>query len=98
MLPVAEAIRTRADANDGESKAWLLDYDAITGLFDVDDSILPTTDDVRAGELVLMFDWSIASQRMSAGWTEAWGNASYSRCWLAWAWPIHRPAPAKACT
>jgi Ca2+-binding RTX toxin-like protein/protocatechuate 3,4-dioxygenase beta subunit len=78
MLPLAKAIRDRADASNGSDKAWLLDFDSDSGTFDPSDSVLPNDLDVNAtGELVLLYDWANSSSHVSSGWAEAAGDALF---------------------
>ena len=83
LLPLARAIRNRADAATPlvENDAWLLDYDVGSeggeGHFDAVQSILPPRDD-RSGHVVLLFDWAPESQENSAGWAEAAGDSLFS--------------------
>ncbi len=91
MLPLAQDIRMVADEkNKLPEDAWLLDYDLDpttgVGRFDADkrvpgadtkhqDSILPTANAGRKGEVVLLYDWAPESNEASAGWAEAAGDA-----------------------
>ncbi|MCA9195494.1 MAG: hypothetical protein KDB03_27170, partial [Planctomycetales bacterium] len=75
LMPLAQAIRNRADAVNGDGYAWLLDYDVVqggNGNFDSDDSQLPPAveggTDALSGEVVLLFDWAAESNELSAGW------------------------------
>ena len=79
LLPLAQAIRDRADAENGpDNGAWLLDYDVrgegATGGFDLDGSLESGTPD----EVVLLFDWAPESNELSAGWGEAAGDALFN--------------------
>lgn len=72
--------------NDANDTAWLLDYDVRDGGssagFDMQTSSanLPSATDAAnlpRGELVLVFDWACESNALSAGWTEAAGDALF---------------------
>ena len=79
MLPFARQLRQAIDDNNGNDRAWLLDFDTTTGLFDPTDSILPVIFDAAAtGEIVINFDWSEDSQHVSAGWAESAGDALFA--------------------
>ena len=80
LISLAQAIRDRADTENGTSeKAWLLNYDVVglpaEGLFELDG--LPTVSG-QTGEVVLLFDWARESNEPSAGWGEAAGDALFS--------------------
>ncbi len=79
LLPLARAIRNRADQGNGPTTgAWLLDYDVSaeggTEGFDLQQSIVTGS----PGEVVLLYDWAPESQENSAGWGEAAGDALFS--------------------
>jgi len=85
LAPLAEAVRTRADLENGPNEtAWLLDYDLVesngqfTGVFDADQSILPNPGLAATGEVVLLFDWARESNESSSGWGEAAGDALFN--------------------
>jgi hypothetical protein len=87
LMPLAAAIRDRADAANGTGQAWLVDYDlpyeAGRGYFDSHDSIVPPAPAmppaVKANaELVLLFDWSAESNEVSTGWTESAADALFN--------------------
>src|SRR5690606_5221644 len=48
LLPLARALRSEIDAANGADRAWLLDYDSATGLFDPIDSVIPGAADATA--------------------------------------------------
>ena len=84
LLPLAQAIRDRADPHDPldpnppTGTAWLLDYDQAGGGFDREDSDLPLVEDQGlSGEVVLLFDWSADSRQLSPGWAEAAGEVLF---------------------
>ncbi len=87
LIPLALAIRNRADGSDSSSAdpatgdsfdAWLLDYDlpddGAQGAFDAYNSILEGV----PREVVLLFDWAAESNEMSAGWAETAGDALFA--------------------
>jgi hypothetical protein len=84
LMPLAQAIRTKADTANGEQRyAWLLDYDVPgqgeIGQFDRQGSILPDPNNGGlAGEVVLLFDWAAESSETSSGWGAAAGDALFS--------------------
>ena len=82
LRPLANAVHTVARARTDQS-SWLLDYDVAhdhtAGLFDVGESVLPTSADAgKKGELVLVFDWDEGTDENSPGWTEAAADALFS--------------------
>jgi len=77
MLPFAQVIRNEAESVAGNS--WLFDYDHARGGFHASQSVLPTPAQQDAsGEIVLLFDWSLASRQVSEGWAESSGDALFS--------------------
>jgi len=80
-----DALKPLADAIYGlpEFNGWLLDYDVpdgeAMGGFDLNASFLPTIGDTGAsGDILLLFDWAAESNELSAGWTEAAGDALFN--------------------
>ncbi len=89
LMPLATAIRDRADAENGQSRgAWLLDYDVTgeggQGAFDMDSGIVGSSFEFgsqiigSASQVVLLFDWAAESNEPSAGWGEAAGDALFN--------------------
>ena len=77
LLPMAQVIRNQAESVAGES--WLFDYDHSRGGFHSSQSVLPLPADANSsGEVVLLFDWALASRQVSEGWAEASGDALFS--------------------
>jgi hypothetical protein len=85
LAPLAQAIRTRADTENGPIEAaWFLDYDLVesngqfAGVFDAAQSVLPNPGIPARGEVVLLFDWARESNESSSGWGEAAGDALFN--------------------
>ena len=89
LMPLASAIRQRADSENGAAKSsWLLDYDVRTegsqGGFDND--LSAADDGIGNGsylvgspsEIVLLFDWAAESNEVSTGWEDAAGDALFN--------------------
>ena len=77
LLPMAQVIRNQAESVAGES--WLFDYDHARGGFHSSQSVLPIpAQEDSSGEVVLLFDWALASRQVSEGWAEASGDALFS--------------------
>lgn len=87
LRPLADAIRDRADSENGDLRtAWMLDYDSRND-FDVgidrDSLLLSDPSDFgipgqQPGNVVLLYDWFDESNELSAGWGEAAGDALFS--------------------
>lgn len=80
LLSLASAVRDRADAENGDESAWLIDYD-VPGAAQVGEfnPILPASPQSGdAGHVVLTFDWAPESNEFSAGWTPAASDALFS--------------------
>ncbi|MAE63770.1 MAG: hypothetical protein CMJ18_05815, partial [Phycisphaeraceae bacterium] len=78
LLPLAEAIRSRAESFGANTNAWLIDIDTNIGGVDPIDSTLPAEVLDPVGHVVLLYDWALQSRNGSAGWAEAAGDGLFA--------------------